>query len=129
MSDTKDVPGIIRKRLPIYIGEKLRAYLKRRKEPLSTVVNTLAERYIAMCERAAPFSTYCLHAEMYDKVLREADHPLTPNEIATFPAMCEDWLSRNPDFPQEPSKTAIAILKSSSYHELVALIDKAERQL
>ena len=46
-----------------------------------------------------------------------------------FPLTCEDWLRRHPEFPQEPGKTAVMILKNSPFVDLVALVDDLEKQL
>ena len=120
-----------RNRQPIYVGAPLQAVLKGRKEPLSKVVSMLAERYTEMIERAdkPPPYSYCMYAGMYDDVLREVGRPLTPKEIATFPAMCKDWNKRREGGEQEVYKTIIGVLERMSYVDLVALVDRTERQL
>lgn len=121
--------GIRKNRQMIYISDALRKVLDGRKEPLSTVVNMISERYLGMLERADRIPPYCMNGEMYERVLREVGRPLTSAEIATFAVMCEDWLARNQDYPQAPMKTAILILKNSSHLELTALVDKTEKGL
>ena len=105
MDDLKRVTK--KNRQPIYVSEPLRKFLAGRKEPLSKAVSVLAERYIGVVERASGVPEYCLNWAMYEAVVKEVGRPLTPNEIATFGAMCKDWLARNPGEPQEPNKTAI----------------------
>lgn len=119
--------SIRKNRKMVYIGERIRAFLDGRKGALSTAINTLADRYLAMVERAGKTPMMDFHAELYVNVLREYPGILTAHNIGMFPAMCEDWLKRNPKFPQEPGKTAVMILKNSSYHDLVALVDRMER--
>lgn len=130
MNEPNELSRVTRRnRQMIYVSDTLRKVLKGRKEPLSVVVTMLAERYLGMLERTKRTPPYCLNGELYENVLKEAGHPLTSAEIATFPVMCEDWLKRNPEFPQGPGATAVMILKNSGYHDLVALVDKMERNL
>lgn len=132
--------GIRKNRHMIYLGDRVRAALvDRGKQPLSTVLNSVADRYLGMIERvrysehsAVPLMTF--HAQLYVNVLRDRSAgvlsngaPLTAQQIATFPAMVEDWLKRNPTFPQEPGKTALNIVKNCDYPTLVALVDEMER--
>ena len=121
--------GIRKNRQMIYISDNLRKVLEGRKEPLSTVVNMIAERYLGMIERAGRTPPYCLRGELYENVLKEVGHLLTSAEIATFASMCKDWLTRNSEFPQEPGKTAVMILENSPHLDLVALVDKMEKGL
>ena len=119
-----------RNRQMIYIGDNLRAVLANRKEPLSTVVNLMAERYMAIISRAGYFPLLAgLSAELFCNVLREGKRPLAAGGIALFPALVKDWLRRHPEFPQGPGETALMMLKNSSYLDLVALVDKLERRL
>ena len=121
--------SIRKNRQMIYISDNLRRVLDGRREPLSTVVNMIAERYLGMLERAGRIPPYCMNGEMYERVLREAGHLLTSAEIATFASMCEDWLKRNPSYPQAPMRTAVLALQRSPHPDLVALVDKMERGL
>ena len=116
-------------RQPIYISDALRKILARRKEPLSKVVSIIAERYLGAIERGGGVDNYCIAWGMYKDVIAEVGRPLTPNEIATFAAMCKDWLARNPNEPQGPNKTAILILEKSDYLTLLKLVDRIEEQL
>jgi hypothetical protein len=119
----------------IQIGPRLDALLASRKEPLSTVVNMLADRYLGIIERsrysdASPVPMMDFHAQLYGNVLSEArEFPLSAKDIAAFPAACEDYLKRHPKFPQGPGSTAVSILKNCTYPELVVLVDYMEKYL
>ena len=113
----------------IHVGDALRKAMDGRKEPLSSVINLIVERYSGLIERAGKTPMMGYHADLYCNVLREAGHPLSSQEIAVFPLTCEDWLRRHPKFPQEPGKTAVMILKNSPFVDLLALVDMLEREL
>lgn len=109
-----------------HIGEALQSVLRNRKEPFTTIVNVIADRYMGLVERAGRTPMQDYHAELYCNVLREVGRPLTAREIATFPVMVEDWLARHPEFPQGPGSTALMIVKASDYASLMALVDSME---
>ena len=113
----------------IHVGYALGKAMDGRKEPLSSVINLIVERYAGMVERAGSTPMMSHHAELYCNVLREAGHPLSSKEIAVFPLTCEDWLRQHPEFPQGPGSTAVMILKNSPFVDLVALVDDLEKQL
>jgi len=113
----------------IHVGDALRKAMDGRKEPLSSVVNLLVERYLGIIERSHETVMFDYHAELYCNVLREVGRPLTAADIAAFPAMCAAWVARHPKFPPAPSKTALMVLNHSSFVALVALVDRLERQL
>ena len=111
-------------RKEIYIGEVLRRLLVGRKESLSTVVNVAADRYLGLLERQPKFSCTAREEDVYRAVLGETrGRLLEAREIATFPQAVADWLNRNPEYP--PS--AYERVRSASFVELLALIDRLER--
>ena len=125
----KTMPAVFRKkRQMIYIGDKLQAILDKHKLPLSSVVNMLAERYTALTQPCEiPMMDF--HADLYCNVLEENERPMPAKLIASFPALCRDYLKRHPEFPQGPGGTACMIVENSSYHDLVALVDRMEKTL
>jgi hypothetical protein len=120
--------AVSKDRKEIYLGESLRQALAGREENLTTVVNMLADRYMGMVERAGVTPMMGHHQELYVAVLKEVGRPATARDIATLPSLVEDYLRRHPEFPQEPGKTALSILRNSSFTDLVALVDRLERQ-
>ena len=119
----------IKDREEIYISDALRKAMDKRSVSLSTGVNLIAERYLGIIERQRNTPMMDYHAELYCNVLREVGTPLSAQQIAAFPSLCADWLARHPKFPQEPGKTALMILNHSTFAELVARVDRLERQL
>lgn len=116
-----------RNRQLIYISDDIKEALRDRKESLSTAMSVIAERYTGTIKRAGKTPMMDFDAKLYLNVLREVGHPLSSREIAAFPSMCEDWISRNRSFPEQPAKTAITILKNSPFIDLMSLVDWLER--
>ncbi len=115
-------------RKDIYLGERLRAILKGRSENLTTIVNLIADRYLGLVERQYT-PTMVAHDDILRKVLAEKTHPLNAAEIATLPAMVEDWCQRHPDYLPAPAQTFLMILRHCDYASLLALVDRIERTL
>lgn len=114
-------------RKDVYVGEALRAALKGRKEGLTTAVNMMAERYMAMIE-----SCYVPLLPMHDALIVEvlADLGRAPDarDIGMLAALCKDYLCRHPEFPPGPAGTALTILGRCSYAELLAIVERIERR-
>lgn len=113
----------------IEVGEALRRATEDRPESMTVLVNMIADRYMGMIERVGRVPTLDLHTELYRRVVDSFGRPLTSQEIARFADLCEDYLRRNPDFPQEPGKTALMILRNCSFAELVYLVDRYEHRI
>lgn len=111
----------------IYIGDELRRAIEGLNVPLSEAINIVAERYNAVIDRQERMHDYCLHAELYGNVIEDIGRPLTTSEIATFTALCEDWLKRNGSLTPAPHKTAVMVTKGEPFHELLALVSTYER--
>ncbi len=62
-------------------------------------------------------------------MLKEKDRPLPAAEIATLPAMFDDWRRRHPDYMPAPAETLAMILRNCEYPSLVALVDRIEQVL
>lgn len=114
-------------RRDVYVDEALRVALKGRKEDLTTAVNMMAERYMAMIA-----SCYVPLLPMHDALIVEvlADLGRVPDarDIGMLAALCKDYLRRHPEFPQAPSGIALVILERCSYAELLAIVERIERQ-
>lgn len=115
-------------RKDIYLGERLRKALEGYKSNLTTVVNTIADRYLGIIERQR-VPTLSAHEAILIETLKEKVRPLSAAEIATLPAMVKDWSARNPDYMPAPARTFIGILEQCNYAELVALVDRMERRM
>jgi hypothetical protein len=126
MNHEVESPAMSRDRKDIYLGERLRQALEGRGEPLTTVVNLIADRYLGIIEREH-IPTLVAHEAMLIETLREKSRPLSSTEIATLPAMVEDWMRRHPDYMPEPAQTLLMILRNCKYPSLVALVDRIER--
>ncbi len=115
---------------PIHVGKQLRALMKKRKkQPLSSVVNMIADRYTSMISHGERVPPYPIYRDMYMRVLKEHGKPLTGAEVALFPAMCEDYCRRHPDFAPACLKICVLMLKDTDYFGLMKLVDMIETQL
>lgn len=83
------------------------------------------ERYRAIIEREQ-VPALAAHEAMLIDLLKEKGRPLSAAEIATLPAMFDDWRSRNPEYMPAPAATLAMILKHCAYPALVALVDRIE---
>lgn len=111
-------------RKEIYLGDALRRVLEGRQQSLTTVVNTMADRYQGLLDRIQRFPCTLREEDVYRAVVAESrGRPLESHDIAVFPQRVHDWLVRNPDFPM----SAYARVNAASFVELVALIDYIER--
>lgn len=119
-------------RKDVYLGDGLRRALQGRKDSLSTSVNLIADRYQGIVERLhpaiqqkGPITQDAVR--VYRAVLAETrGHLLEAREIAAFPSMVADYLSRHPE--HEARLYAYDVAQAMSYPELVGLIDYLERQ-
>jgi hypothetical protein len=110
----------------IRIDDGLRHALEGRMEPVSTVVNLIAERYMAMIAHArkSAAATTVREDDVFRKVLEElGTRRIGTHEIEAFPSLVEDWLRRHPGYP----KSALFVIEGASFFELVAQIDRVER--
>lgn len=118
-------PPMAKDRKEIYIGEALKRLLSTRpKDSLTTIVNLIADRYRGLIERHPGFSCTVREEDVYRGVLAETrGRKLEAREIAQFASMVDDWLNRNPEYP----RSAYERVRTSTYVELLALIDRLER--
>lgn len=116
----------VKERKEIYLGEALKRLLRLRpRDTLTTVVNMIADRYIGIVERSAGVPKTVREEDVYRAVLAETrGRHLEAREIVLFPNMVSDWLTRNPEYPM----SAYERVKNASFVDLVALIERLERQ-
>ena len=94
-------PPMAKDRKDIYIGEAIRRLLTGRKESLTTILNLIAERYLGILARTTPLVCTAREEDVYRAVLAETrGRRLESREIGLFPQMVQDWLNRNPEYPQ-----------------------------
>lgn len=124
MNQAVESPLVAKDRKEIYLGEALRRLLAGRKDSLTTVVNTMADRYQGLLDRQTPLVCTAREEDVYRAVLAEnRGKPLEAREIAAFPAAVMDWLGRHPDYPHSAYQRVV----DADFVDLLVLVDRLER--
>lgn len=111
-------------RKEIYLGEALRRLLLGRREALSTVVNTVADRYQGLIDRQRIFACTVMEEDIYREVIGQTrGRLLESREVATFPQAVADYIAMHPGLP----RSAYDRVQHASFAEILALIDRLER--
>ncbi len=113
-------------RKDVYLGDGLKRAIQGRPGTLSTNVNLIADRYMAIVERYRPKASDEVIAVLRKVLSESRGHMLEGREIAAFPSMVADWLERHPEDDILALRQSLA---QTPYAELVALVDWLERQL
>ncbi len=110
-------------RKEIYIGERLRSLLDGKGQKLTTVVNSTADRYLAIIEKQS-FALTGAEVEVLRGALAELREPAGRRELLTLPALVDDYAQRR----HSPEGEALARrLEPSSIAQRAAAVEQAER--
>lgn len=114
-------------RKDIYMGDGIRRAIDGMPGTLSTNVNVIADRYMAIVDRTRP-ALLPEQTRVLLLALREGrGHRLEGREIATFPALVKDWIQRHPS-KLDVVNELDSRLAAMEFAELVGLVDWLERQ-
>lgn len=114
-------------RKEIYVGKPLRDVIQGKKHSLSSLVNSIAERYIALVVTSFAGTTVRMD-DVYRATMAEHDVPLSVEKIRIFPELVVGWCERNPMTNDENHHAAaIHHVKQLNFDSLVSLIDRIER--
>lgn len=119
-------PLVSKDRKDIYLGDGLRRALAGMPGTLSTNVNLIADRYVAILAEAGINATNTRWMEMLRGVLAEnRGHRIEGREIHGFPGMAQAALKRL--YGHEADVLCLWLARAT-YLQLTALIDRLERQ-
>lgn len=119
-------PLVSKDRKDVYIGDGLTRAIAGMPGTLSTNVNLIADRYMAMIAEAPMVDLSLRDREMLRAVIAEnRGHRIEGREIHGFPGMAAAALTRL--YGAEAGELCLR-LQQASYFQLVALIHKLERQ-
>lgn len=113
-------------RKDIYLGDGLTRAIAGMPGTLSTNVNLIADRYMAMIAEAPMVDLSLRDREMLRAVIAESrGHRIEGREIHGFPGVAAATLTR---LYGDEAKELCLRLQTASYYQLVALVHKLERQ-